>query len=94
MSCWKNWSDFFPARSALASAEVQNPGLKKTEQSLIVPLDPRAHQTMAVLNLFDQHALQAMPSGGELILSASKVDGKVENRCRRYRTGNLTGNGA
>ena len=64
--------DFFSPQAQLQRVQIR---LKKAEQTLVVALDPRLIK-QAVLNLMI-NALQAMPSGGELILSASKVDGEA-----------------
>jgi signal transduction histidine kinase len=61
--------DFFSPQAQLQRVQLR---LQKHEAPLVVPLDPRLVK-QAVLNLLI-NALQAMPHGGELILSASKMD--------------------
>src|SRR3954453_5519346 len=62
--------DFFLPQAQQQKAKVR---LRRSEGPLIAPVDPRLIK-QAVLNLM-LNALQAMPEGGELILSASKDDG-------------------
>jgi signal transduction histidine kinase len=62
--------DFFLPQAQQQRAKVR---LRRADQPLVAPVDPRLIK-QAVLNLM-LNALQAMPEGGELILSASKDDG-------------------
>jgi len=63
-------ADFFLPQAQQQRAKVR---LRRADQPLIAPVDPRLIK-QAVLNLM-LNALQAMPQGGDLILSASKDDG-------------------
>jgi signal transduction histidine kinase len=65
-------ADFFSPQAQLQRVQLR---LKPHEGPLLVPLDPRLIK-QAVLNLLI-NALQAMPHGGELILSASQLDGEA-----------------
>jgi signal transduction histidine kinase len=62
--------DFFVPQAQQQRAKVR---LRRADQPLVAPVDPRLIK-QAVLNLM-LNALQAMPEGGDLILSASKDDG-------------------
>ena len=62
-------ADFFSPQAALQKVQLR---VRKADRPLVVPLDPRLIQ-QALLNLMI-NAVQAMPGGGELILSASAVD--------------------
>jgi signal transduction histidine kinase len=62
--------DFFLPQAQQQRAKVR---LRRADEPLVAPVDPRLIK-QAVLNLM-LNALQAMPEGGELILSASKDDG-------------------
>jgi signal transduction histidine kinase len=62
--------DFFLPQAQQQKAKVR---LRRADVPLIAAVDPRLIK-QAVLNLM-LNALQAMPDGGELILSASKHDG-------------------
>ncbi|MDB5318669.1 MAG: signal transduction histidine kinase [Phycisphaerales bacterium] len=62
--------DFFLPQAQQQKAKVR---LRRSDVPLIAPVDPRLIK-QAVLNLM-LNALQAMPEGGDLILSASKEDG-------------------
>jgi signal transduction histidine kinase len=62
--------DFFLPQAQQQRAKVR---LRRADQPLVAPVDPRLIK-QAVLNLM-LNALQAMPEGGDLILSASKDDG-------------------
>jgi signal transduction histidine kinase len=62
--------DFFLPQAQQQKAKVR---LRRSEGPLVAPVDPRLIK-QAVLNLM-LNALQAMPEGGELILSASQDDG-------------------
>jgi signal transduction histidine kinase len=62
--------DFFLPQAQQQKAKVR---LRRSDAPLIAPVDPRLIK-QAVLNLM-LNALQAMPEGGDLILSASKEDG-------------------
>jgi signal transduction histidine kinase len=62
--------DFFLPQAQQQKAKVR---LKLADHPLIAPVDPKLIK-QAVLNLM-LNALQAMPEGGELILSASQNDG-------------------
>ena len=64
--------DFFLPQAQQQKAKVR---LKRYDQPLIAPVDPKLIK-QAVLNLM-LNALQAMPEGGDLILSASKEDGSA-----------------
>jgi signal transduction histidine kinase len=64
--------DFFLPQAQQHKAKVR---LKRFDQPLIAPIDARLIK-QAVLNLM-LNALQAMPEGGDLILSASKEDGQA-----------------
>ena len=64
--------DFFSPQAQLQRVQLR---LKQHDEPLVVPLDPRLIK-QAVLNLLI-NALQAMPHGGELILSASQSDGEA-----------------
>jgi signal transduction histidine kinase len=62
--------DFFLPQAQQQRAKVR---LRPADQPLVAAVDPRLIK-QAVLNLM-LNALQAMPEGGDLILSASKDDG-------------------
>lgn len=62
--------DFFLPQAQQQRAKVR---LRRADQPLVAAVDPRLIK-QAVLNLM-LNALQAMPEGGDLILSASKEDG-------------------
>jgi signal transduction histidine kinase len=62
--------DFFLPQAQQQKAKVR---LRRADGLLVAPVDPRLIK-QAVLNLMI-NALQAMPEGGELILSASREDG-------------------
>ena len=62
--------DFFLPQAQQQRAKVR---LRRGDQPLVAAVDPRLIK-QAVLNLM-LNALQAMPEGGDLILSASKDDG-------------------
>jgi signal transduction histidine kinase len=62
--------DFFLPQAQAQRAKLR---LKRAEQPLVAPVDPRLIK-QAVLNLMI-NALQAMPDGGDLILSAARHDG-------------------
>jgi len=62
--------DFFAPQATLQKARLR---LKPSEKPLIADIDPKLIK-QAVLNLMI-NGLQAMPAGGELILSASQQDG-------------------
>ena len=62
--------DFFVPQAQQQRAKVR---LRRADQPLVAAVDPRLIK-QAVLNLM-LNALQAMPEGGDLILSASKDDG-------------------
>ncbi len=64
--------DFFLPQAQQQKSKVR---LKRSDQPLVVPIDSRLIK-QAVLNLMI-NALQAMPEGGELILSAGKQDGQA-----------------
>jgi signal transduction histidine kinase len=65
--------DFFSPQAQLQRVQLR---LRKWDSGqLVVPLDAKLIK-QAVLNLMI-NALQAMPSGGELILSASRFDGEA-----------------
>ncbi len=65
-------TDFF---SPQAQAQAVQLRLRKSDSQLIVPADSRLLK-QAILNLMI-NALQAMPGGGELILSASRFNGEA-----------------
>jgi signal transduction histidine kinase len=65
-------ADFFSPQAQSQSVQLR---LRKSEERLIAPLDAKLLK-QAVLNLMI-NALQAMPGGGELILSASQFDGEA-----------------
>jgi signal transduction histidine kinase len=65
-------ADFFSPQAQLQRVQLR---VRAHEGPLVVALDPRLVK-QAVLNLLI-NALQAMPSGGELILSASQLDGEA-----------------
>jgi signal transduction histidine kinase len=64
--------DFFSPQAQLQRVQLR---LRKENRPIIVPLDPRLVK-QAVLNLLI-NATQAMPGGGELILSASQSNGEA-----------------
>ena len=64
--------DFFHPQAQLQRVQLR---LRRAEGSLVVPLDERLMK-QALLNLM-LNALQAMPGGGEIILSARRDDGRV-----------------
>lgn len=64
--------DFFMPQAQLQKVQLR---LRKAEQEVIVPADDKLLK-QAVLNLM-LNALQAMPNGGELILSPSQADGEA-----------------
>ena len=62
-------ADFFSPQASLQKVQLR---VRKPDHPLVVPLDPRLIQ-QALLNLMI-NAVQAMPGGGELMLSASAAD--------------------
>jgi signal transduction histidine kinase len=64
--------DFFAPQAQLQRVQMR---LRKHDGQLVVPLDAKLVK-QAVLNLMI-NATQAMPGGGELILSASRDDGEA-----------------
>ncbi len=64
--------DFFSPQAQIQRVQIR---LRQSPNQIIVPLDPRFIK-QAVLNLMI-NGLQAMPTGGELILSASESDGQA-----------------
>lgn len=65
-------ADFFSPQAQSQAVQLR---LRKSDEQLIAPLDSKLLK-QAVLNLMI-NALQAMPGGGELILSASRLDGEA-----------------
>src|SRR2546430_11932091 len=64
--------DFFLPQAQSQKARVR---LKRSEQAIVAPIDAKLIK-QAVLNLM-LNALQAMPQGGELILSTAQRDGQA-----------------
>jgi signal transduction histidine kinase len=64
--------DFFLPQAQAQKARVR---LKRSEQPIVAPIDAKLIK-QAVLNLM-LNALQAMPEGGELILSTGQRDGQA-----------------
>src|SRR5437763_15977250 len=64
--------DFFLPQAQAQKARVR---LKRSEQPIVAPVDAKLIK-QAVLNLM-LNALQAMPEGGELILSTAQRDGQA-----------------
>jgi signal transduction histidine kinase len=64
--------DFFLPQAQAQRSKIR---LRRAEEKLVAPVDPRLIK-QTILNLMI-NALQAMPEGGELILTAAKQDGEA-----------------